>query len=145
MAALNVLSTAQVAPVFLDQCRIRSYLVAPGGVRAGQGVYVTAAGVVAPMNTATSGHEQFRGIALETYGPGQAVDVLEEGFVAGYDLSAVAFDALVYGQDADGVLGTAAGTKSVPVGRVVPLSDRDPSTGQPSKLIYVRSSATTNY
>ncbi len=121
MAALTVISTAQVAVVFVGQCRIRTYLVAPGGIKAGQGVYVTAAGQVAPMNTATAGHEQFRGIALETSGPGQGVDVLEEGFIAGFDLSAlVPYDALdLRPGHRRGARDRTPGTKSVPVGRVV--------------------------
>ena len=145
MSALSVISTAQVVPVFLRQCRIRTYLVGPGGVTAGMAITVSPTGYAIPANTAVAGSEQFRGIAMETLGPGQGVDVLEEGFVAGFDLSAVAYDSLVYGQDTAGAIGTAAGTKSVPIGRVVPLSDKDAVTGQPSKLIYVRSSATTNY
>ena len=145
MAALVLLTPGLVAPTFLHQCRIRTQLVGPAGVAAGQGICVDpVAGKVAPANTATAGHEQFRGIALETFGPGQGVDVLEEGFIAGYDLSAVPYDALIYVQDSDGVLGTTPGTKTVPVGRVVSLSDRD-SMGNPSKLLYIRSTATQNF
>lgn len=144
MAAIAVPAPARVSRVFSDQCRIRTLLVGPGGVTAGNVVAVTAAGRVVRCNTATAGKQQARGIALETLGEGQGVDVLEEGFVAGFDLSGLAYDALVYAQDSDGAAGDAPGTKAVPIGRVVPLADRD-AAGNPSKVLYARFSATTNY
>ena len=144
MAAIAVPIPARVSRVFTDQCRIRTFIVGPGGITAGNVVAITAAGRVVRCNTATGGKQQARGIALETLNEGQGVDILEEGFVAGFDLTNLGYDALVYAQDTDGALGDAGGTKVVPVGRCVPLADRD-AAGNPSKVLYVRFSATTNY
>jgi hypothetical protein len=60
--------------------------------------------------------------------------------VAGFDLSSLAYDALVYLSDTPGKLSTAAGSHSSIAGRVAAMTDRDPVTGKPSKLLFVRPS-----
>lgn len=124
--------------------RIRSGLAGTGGVTLGQSVYLDpTTGTYLPTTSATTGKYQFRGIVVgpaQGAGAGQAIDVLEEGYVAGVDVSALAFDALVYVSDTAGKFGTAAGTNSSVAGRVVALSDRDPVSNKPSKILYVRPS-----
>lgn len=110
----------------MDAC-IRPY-IAGVGLTAGQSIFLQPAGTVALCDANVGGAEQFRGIALETVGAGQVVDVLEEGDVEGFDLSAINPDALVYASDNAGALATAASaTKTVQVGRVSTLPSRDSS------------------
>ena len=56
---------------------------------------------------------------------GQGVSLLERGAIGGYDVSGLAYDALVYLSDTAGALADAAGTATVVCGRVVPMSDKD--------------------
>lgn len=141
MAAITILTGGngkpRVTQVFSQFCRIRSMLAIAAGVTRGQWLYLTTAGRVAAGNTNSAGKQQFVGIALNTAGDGEPVDVLEEGFVDGYEISALAYGATVYANDTDGVIGTAAGTMTVAIGRVVPISDRDPATGLPSKILQI--------
>ncbi len=141
MADLTIVNTrAGVAPVFVEQCRIRSFIVGPVAIASGQTFYVDGTtGRALLGNGSGAGTAVFRGIALKSGGPGSGIDGLEEGFVDGYDFSALAYDAPVYLSNNAGNLATAAGTVAVQVGRVVPVSDRDPANGKPSKILYVRS------
>lgn len=145
MANLTVLPIQQIGPIYkCENTRIISHLAGAGGITAGQAVYTDGTtGTALPTNAATSGKFHFKGIALETVGAGQAVDVIEEGFVGGFDLSALAYSAAVFLSDTAGLLATAAGTNSMQVGEVRAISDRDPATGLPSKVLYVRSNMNT--
>lgn len=145
MAAIALTQTTSpanrnISPVFLDQCRIRSY-VAAAAVTAGQSLYTVAATGKVNLSNATSAGNlaTFRGIALNTAGAGAAVDVLEEGYVDGFEIAALAYDASVYVSNTAGGLDTAAGTVSIVAGKVVPVSDKDPATGLPSKLLFIKS------
>jgi hypothetical protein len=147
MADVTVLTIQQIGPLFKhENTRIFSGLAGTGGITAGQGVYCDpTTGTFLPTTTGTSGKYQFRGIALETVGAGQAFDRIEEGAVGGFDLSALNFDALVYVSDTAGKLATAAGTNTAVAGRVMAMSDRDPATSLPSKVLYVRSNQNSNW
>ncbi len=80
-----------------------------------------------------AGTARVMGIALNAAGVGQAVSVILQGHIEGFALSGVAYDAPVYLSDNNsGILGDAAGTVSVVVGRVMPLSDKSLS-----KVLYV--------
>lgn len=128
-----------ISPVFMDQCRIRSF-IAGVAITAGQALYFAATGRVGLSNSTSAGAlAVFRGLALDTVGIGQAIDVLEEGYVDGYEIGALAYDASVFLQDTAGAIGTAAGTVSVVIAKVVPVSDKDVATGLPSKLLFVKS------
>ena len=120
---------------------IRSYLAGAGGITQSQSVYVDpTTGTILPTNGGAAGTAAARGNALNTAGAGHAGDVLENGYVGGFDVSALAYDAVVYLSNTAGKLGTTAGTVSAVAGRVAPMSDRDPVTGKPSKVLYFRSS-----
>lgn len=123
MADLTV-TAAQVAAVFPNDARIRSKIAVESLTR-GDAVYYTTAGKAGKADANVAGKQQFRGIALETVGSGQAVDVLEDGEVYGFTLSGVNHDALIYLSDTAGKLADAAGTMTVQVGRVAGLSDAD--------------------
>lgn len=140
---MSDIAVDNVAPIFVTDgpTHIRSQIAGAGGITIGQSIYLDpTTGTVLPTNSATAGKYQFRGVAMETVGAGQAVDVIEQGYVNGFDVSALAYDALVYVSDTAGKLGTAAGTNSSVVGRVAALSDRDPSTSKPSKILLIRPS-----
>jgi hypothetical protein len=77
--------------------------------------------------------QQFRGIALEKAGTRQGLSCLVRGRISGYDLSALAYGALVYLSDNAGKLGTtASATKTVVLGQVVPMSD-----ALATKVLYI--------
>lgn len=120
---------------------VRSYIAGAGGITQSQSFYLDpTTGTILPTNAGAAGTAAARGIALNTAGAGSAVDGLENGYVGGFDVSALAFDAVVYLSNTAGKLSTTAGTTSAIVGRVAALTDRDPVTGKPSKVLYFRSS-----
>lgn len=141
MAAITV-TAAQVAAVYPDTARIRNYTCA-ATITAGQTVYrVATTGRADLCDANDAGKEQFRGIALGGGGVGQAISVLEEGEVFGFDLSGINYDALVYQGDTAGALDTAAsGTKTIQVGRVVAIND----AGTLTKALYVRADMIRNW
>lgn len=147
MASITVLPISNIGILYKHEGnRVTSFLAGTGGITAGQSFYVdSTTGTALPTTTATANKYQFRGIALETVGAGQAFDGLSEGYVGGYDLSGLAYDALVYAGDTAGTLNTATGTNNVVVGRVCPISDRDPVTGLPSKILYIFSNMNSNW
>jgi hypothetical protein len=90
----------------------------------GQAVYFnTTTGKLALADASAAGTAQFRGIALQTAQIGQPVDVIMRGFVSGFDLSGLDYDALVYVSDTAGALADAVGTVTAPAGRVLPFND----------------------
>lgn len=121
MSAIAV-TAAQVAPVFTRESRIRPIKLAEA-VTAGQSLYRTTAGLAGLAGAAAAGKQEFIGIALNTKAAGEVVNALEEGEVYGFDLSGLNADAMVYQSDTLGALDTAAGTKTVCVGRVVVLTE----------------------
>lgn len=133
--------------VYLDDLtRPRGQLAGTGGIGQSQSLYLDpTTGTVLPTTAATSGKFAFRGIAVNLpsggASKGSPVAVVESGFVAGLDLSALNYDALVYLSDTAGTLSSSAGTNSVVVGRVVAMTDKDPVAFTPSKILYVRPSS----
>ena len=125
MANEIVVTAAKVSVIDPEKSIIKSY-IAGATITKGQAVYCVTATGKAGLATAAAASNlaQFRGIALCGAGAGQAVDVLEQGELAGFTLAGN-YDALVYLHDTAGVLSTAVGTVTVPVGRVAPMSDKD--------------------
>ena len=117
-------TAAQIAPVDPIKCDIRTY-IANVAITKGQPVYFVAAsaGRVALADANAGGAQQFRGIALNAAAAGQAVDVLHEGAVYGFTLTALNVDAFVYLADAVGSYDDGVGTMTVPCGRVIGLTD----------------------
>jgi len=135
------LTAAQIAPAIEpSDAEIFDYIAA-ATITAGQAVYITSAGKVNLASANTGGAEQFRGIALNGGGAGQAISVLKRGHCYGFTISSLAYDAIVYLADTAGGLDTAAsGTKTVRVGRVVPLTD-----SSLTKVLYVQADYLNNW
>ena len=130
MADLSIAST--ITPVFADY---EGYdMIAAVTITNGQAVRQNTSGKAALADAnAGSGAEKFRGLALTKVGASQGVSVLKRGHVYGFDLSSLAYDALVYLSDTAGALADAPSTtSSVPVGRVVALSDSNLT-----KVLYI--------
>lgn len=94
----------------------RSYKTAEA-ITAGQAVYKLAAGTVGIADANASGKQQFRGIALETVGSGEACLIAYFGPVEGFTLAGDV-DTFVYLSDTAGELADTNGTMNVKVGRV---------------------------
>jgi hypothetical protein len=94
----------------------RSYIAAET-ITAGQAVYKLAAGTVGVADANASGKQQYRGIAINGGAAGVPIMVAYFGPVEGFTLAGDV-DTLVYLADAVGELADAAGTMTVPVGRV---------------------------
>lgn len=118
-----VVTTAQVSPVDLMKADIRSYIAAEA-ITAGQAVYLTTAGKAGVADADAAGKQQFRGIALQSVAAGQAVDVMHDGEIAGFTVSALNCGAFAYLSDTVGALSDGAGTMTVRVGRVVARTDK---------------------
>ena len=131
MAAV-ALTAAQIGVVFPHTAEIYDF-VAAATITRGQALYITSAGLVNLADANGSGTLQFRGIALNGGGAGQAISVLKRGHCFGYTVSALAYDAPIYLSDTAGGLDTVAGSTSILVGHVVPLSD----AGTFTKVLYV--------
>jgi len=114
-------TAANVAVVRPLDAVIRSY-IAVAAITAGQAVYFTTAGKAGVADANDSGKIQFRGIALKTVGAGQAVDVLHEGEIYGFESLGNA-DTILYLSNTAGKLATSSGSTAVAAGRVVCLSD----------------------
>lgn len=124
MADLTVLSTG-LEPLWPEKSNIKSVKAAVD-VTAGQAGHINANGKGALADAdGASPANRFRGIYLQTVKAGQPVDLLIDGWLQGYDLSALAYDAPVYVSNTAGALADAAGTTSLLAGRVFPLNDPD--------------------
>jgi len=117
-------TAAQVGPIWPLEARIRTRIAAEA-LTAGECVYINSNGKAVKTNAGAAGTAKFRGVALQTVGAGQAVDVQSDGEIGGFAVSGLAYDAVVYLSDTAGAFDTAAGTVSVVAGRVVPMSDKD--------------------
>lgn len=129
MADITV-TAAQVAPVFEKFGKAEIYdFVAGVTITAGQAVYIASAtGLLALADASTGGGQllQFRGIALNGGGAGQAISVLMHGCVYGFTLSGMNYDAIAYLSNTAGALAdTTDGDVNIECGRVLPMSDSD--------------------
>lgn len=118
-----VVTPAQVAAVDPKTALIQSY-IAGVAITKGQAVYIASTGKLGVCETDQAGKQQFRGIALNAGGIGAAIDVLHEGLLYGFTVSALNADVLVYASNTAGALADANGTMTVPAGRVVCLPDK---------------------
>lgn len=132
------------SPVMLQIDEIKSGFAGAGGLTLGQAVYLDpTTGTYLPTDATNAAKVGFRGIVTSPGvggGPGQAVGITERGYIAGYDLTGLPFDSLVYLSNTPGMLSTTVGATSAVVGRVAPMTDKDPVTGQPSRVLYIRQS-----
>lgn len=123
MTAIAV-TAAQVAAVYPDKSEIYTF-IAGATITQGQLVCITiATGKLDVADANGAGNlTQLRGVALNGGAAGQAINVLKRGFVYGFTVSGVAYDAVLYLSDTVGQLDDAAGSMTVQAGRVLPLPD----------------------
>lgn len=117
-----VMTATQVAVIFPAKADIHDY-IATETITKGQAVYILTTGKIGVADANAAGKQQFRGIALSGGGAGQGVSVLHRGHVFGYTVSGLNANVLAYLSDTAGALGDGVGTMTVPVGRIVSLSD----------------------
>ena len=120
-----VVTAAQVSPIFPRFAEIYTFIAAEA-ITSGQVVYQAADGRVGVADADVAGRQQARGIALCDGGAaqaGQAVNVLVRGHCAGFTLPQ-AYDAQLFLSNTAGAVGDAAGLVSVPIGRVVAMSNK---------------------
>lgn len=129
MADIAVTAT-QVALLDPRKAEILSF-IATEAIEAGQAVYILSTGKAGVAGAATAGKQQARGLALNKVAAGQPVDVVKRGAVAGFTLSGQNADTRVFLSNTLGAVADAAGTASVPVGRVMTTTDKSAS-----KFIY---------
>jgi hypothetical protein len=96
----------------------------------------TATGKFTNANGTLAAEARIYGVAVRTVPAGMAVTAVRRGYLDGFDLSGMAYDAAVYLSDTDGRLDTAAGTVSTVVGRVAPAFATTLGTAA-DKLLYV--------
>jgi hypothetical protein len=131
-------TAAQVGVVDPTKAVIKTYIAA-AAITKGQAIYQNTSGKADLADANGSGTLQFRGIALNTVGAGDAVDVCEDGEVYGFGLSGLNYDALVYLSNTAGALADGAGGTSVVCGRVNALTDNPTLTKV--LRVFVRRSA----
>lgn len=130
MADITV-TAAQVAALFPEKAEIVD-MIAAEAITAGLAVYQDTNGKAGIADANASGKQQFRGIALNAAGAGQAVSVLVRGHVAGFAVSGMNGDAIAYLSDTAGALADAHGTMTVNAGRVACLTD-----SSLTKVLYI--------
>lgn len=124
-------TAAQVGVVYPEKADIFD-MVAGATITAGQAVYQTSAGKADLADANGSGTLQFRGIALNGGGAGQAISVLKRGHVYGFTVTSQAYDAALYVSNTAGALADAAGGTTINAGRVVALPD-----ASATKVVYI--------
>jgi hypothetical protein len=126
-----VVTKEQVAPVNARDAEIIP-VIAGEAIDYGDPVFIkTTTGKAFKTLAAAAGTAKFAGFSLSKAGAGQAVDVMKKGWLFGWTISALAYGAAVYAGDTGGA-DTAAGTVSLQIATVVPLTD--PAL---TKVLYV--------
>ena len=115
MTAIALDTTRELNPVFPEVAEIRDFREAET-LAVGDVVYLNSAGKVGKADANASGKQQARGIVVKRQGT--TVSVMKKGYLAGYAISDLAYDAQVFLSDTAGSLDDAAGTLEVPCGRV---------------------------
>jgi hypothetical protein len=142
MAALTFTATDVRAPYPNSHTTVQRAYTALEAINVGQSFYIDpTTGKAGLCDANASGKEQFGGIALESVGIGGTFLGHVRGELAGYDLSGINYAGFVYQGDTAGELADAAsGTKTIRVGRVVPINSTPIS-----KTLYVEASWLTNW
>lgn len=124
-------TAAQVGVVYPEKADIFD-MIAGATITAGQAVYQTSAGKADLADANGSGTLQFRGIALNGGGAGQAISVLKRGHVYGFTVTSQSYDAALYVSNTAGALADSAGGTTINAGRVVALPD-----ASATKVVYI--------
>lgn len=129
MADIALDTARSVNLVFVEQAEIRDFKILEE-ITVGQVAYSATSGKVGVADANAGGKQQARGIVVKRIG--NTVSILKRGYLAGYVLTDQAYDAQIFLSDTAGAMADAAGTMSVPVGRVSCLNN-DSLT----KILYV--------
>lgn len=126
MAGDVTVTAALVGLVDPEKATVKTY-IAGSTITKGQAVAVDTDGTCDPADASTGGGYliQFRGIALNGGGAGQAIDVCEDGELYGFTLTGLNVGAILYLSNTAGALyqgGT--GDVSVICGRISALADK---------------------
>ena len=130
MADITV-TAAKIGVVYPEKAEIFDF-VAAATITAGQALYQDSAGKVNIADANGSGTLQFRGIALNGGGAGQAISVLKKGHCYGFTVTSQSYDAALFLSNTAGSLADAAGATSINCGRVVSLPD-----SSLTKVVYI--------
>lgn len=135
MADLTV-TASQVAIQMTRESQIRSRTCAVA-ITAGQAIYYDTNGKVNPAD-ADGGNPlyQFDGIALDTCAAGEVTRVIEEGWMDGYDLSGLAYNADVWLSTTPGALATAPPVAGAAV-KVARVDWRNDAGGSFGRLLRI--------
>lgn len=127
------LDANEVRIVFDQNAEVYDFVSAVA-LEAGEVVYLTSAGLVNKADANDAAADQPVGIALQKCSAGEAVSVLKRGHLYGFTLSGLNPGDYAFLSDNPGNLAdTASVTLTVPVGRVMVLSDKPNYT----KVLYV--------
>lgn len=119
MAAIALVTTGRVRIV---ESIVQMTLPAAEAIVAGAAVRIdTTTGNFTNANSTSAAEARIYGIAVKTVPAGMAVTAVRKGVLDGFNISQ-AYDAPVYLNDADGVIGDVAGTTSTVIGRVIPAT-----------------------
>lgn len=125
-------TAAKVGVVYPEKAEIFDG-IAGATITAGQALYFdSTAGTLKLADANGSGTLQFRGIALNGGGAGQAISVLKEGHCYGFTVTSASYDAALYLSNTAGALADSAGGTSINCGRVVALPD-----SSLTKVVYI--------
>jgi hypothetical protein len=112
----------EVGPSFGASAEMYPGVAAVDFVR-GEVAYFNSVGKLVKSSAAAAGTAKCAGMIMTSVKAGQGTTFLKRGHVDGFDLTALAYGAKAYMANAAGGLDTAAGTVSVVLASVVPLSD----------------------
>ena len=127
MANEIALTAARVGLVDPIKATVKTY-IAGATITKGQVVAMDTDGTIDPADGSAGGgylYQQVVGVALVGGGAGQSIDVVSVGEVYGFTVSGMDSGDIVYVSDTAGSLSTVAGTVTVIVGRISPLTDKN--------------------
>lgn len=142
MAALTI-TKADVRAVYPNSATtVQRNYTALEALDVGQSFYIDpTTGKAGLCDANAAGKEQFAGIVLSKVAAGDTFLGHVRGELAGFDLSGLNYGALVYqGDNAGEVTDAASGTKTIQIGRVLPIN------GTPmAKTLYVQADWLRNW
>jgi hypothetical protein len=146
MAKLTVLYPPCLADPLMNG-NILDHRIANETIAAGKVVYELATGKVAVADAAVAGKHTPAGISVhQQYFAGQSVGLVQNGLIAGYDLSAKNVGTIIYLDTTGDLADTANATTTVACGRVVgSTKPRAVNDGTYEKLIWFHVNPNVNF
>lgn len=121
--------------------QVKINMLAGVAIVAGQALTINSSGLAILADASAAGTAVAIGVALEDASANQAVPILVDGFLEGFDLSGVAYGALLSLSDTAGDIDNGAGSPTVaaPMGRVWSIGDN-----VATKIIFLNCSFNLN-